>query len=91
MEILIENMAESIELTVRDNGIGRAAAAKLRTDGAGTGLKNIESIIETMNKVNRGKIAFTLTDLYNDGAASGTEVKVFLPHDYSFDFQADRQ
>jgi len=91
LEILIENMAEGIELTVRDNGIGRAAAARLRTDGAGTGLKNIESIIETMNKVNRGKIAFTLTDLYNDGAASGTEVKVFLPRNYSFDFQADRQ
>lgn len=91
MDIIVVSMADGIELTVRDNGIGRVAAARLRTDGAGTGLKNIESIIETMNRANREKITFTLTDLYTDGKASGTEVKVFLPRNYSFDFPTDRQ
>lgn len=91
MEILIESLADGIELTVRDNGIGRAASAELRTGGAGTGLKNIESIIETMNKANREKITFKLTDLYSDGKAAGTEVKVFLPYNYSIDFNADKK
>jgi len=91
MDIIVVSMGDGIELTVRDNGIGRAAASALRTGGAGTGLKNIGSIIETMNRANREKITFTLTDLYTDGKASGTEVKVFLPHNYSFDFPTDRQ
>ena len=91
LEISIENMTEGIELTVRDNGIGRTASAEIRTGGAGTGIKNIESIIETMNRVNKEKITFILTDLYNEGKAAGTEVKVFLPENYSFDFHTNVQ
>jgi ligand-binding sensor domain-containing protein len=91
VEIKITHMHEGIEVTVRDNGIGRAAASELHTGGAGIGLKNISSIIEAMNKANKEKITLTLTDLYDNGKASGTEVRVFLPHNYSLDFPAEMQ
>lgn len=91
LEITVENITDGIELTVRDNGIGRTASGEIRTRGAGTGIKNIENIIETMNRVNKEKITFILTDLYNEGKAAGTEVKVFLPENYSFDFHTNVQ
>ncbi len=86
MEVLVSSREDGIELVVRDNGIGRAAASALHTGGAGTGLKNMASIIETMNRANREKITFELKDLYNNGKPAGTEVWVFLPHNYSLDF-----
>ncbi len=89
LEIFIRNLEEGVQVTIRDNGIGRAAAAELGTRGAGTGLKNISGILETMNKFNKEKIAFTLTDLYDHGKPSGTEVNVFLPFNYSINLPAD--
>ncbi|MRR21757.1 hypothetical protein EG830_02105, partial [bacterium] len=83
MDISISNLDSGVEVTVRDNGIGRAAAARLHTGGAGTGLKNIKGIVDTINKANREKITFSLTDLFEDDRPSGTEVRVFLPHNYS--------
>lgn len=89
MEISIRNLDEGVEVTIRDNGIGRAAAAEMRTHGAGTGLKNITGIVEAINKANKEKITFTLTDLYDSGKASGTEVRVFLPHNYSLSIPSE--
>jgi len=86
MDISIGNLDSGIEVTIRDNGIGRAAAARLNTGGAGTGLKNIRGIVDTINKANREKITFSLTDLFEDDRPAGTEVRVFLPHNYSISF-----
>ncbi len=91
LEIRIESLNNGIEIIVRDNGIGRAAAAIMQTGGAGTGLKNIESIIQTMNKANQEKITFTLNDLSNKGKPAGTEVRVFLPQNYSPDIEYDKK
>ena len=79
IEIVVNSLDEGIEVIVRDNGIGRAAASRMHTGGAGTGLKNIANIIQTINKANREKITFTLTDLSDNGRPSGTEVRIFLP------------
>jgi len=84
LEIKINNISGGTEVIVRDNGIGRAAASMMHTQGAGTGLKNIASIINTINRANNEKITFTLIDLHENGKASGTEVRVFLPFNYSF-------
>lgn len=91
LKISISNHGAGMEVTIHDNGIGRAAAADLQTHGPGTGLKNIAGIVETLNKMNREKITFTLTDLHDNGRASGTEVKVFLPYNYTLDLTADQQ
>jgi len=87
LEISIINLEAGVEVTVRDNGIGRAAAERLQTGGAGTGLRNIRGIVDAINRANSEKITFTLRDLYMDGRASGTEVKIFLPHNFSLTFQ----
>ncbi len=89
LEISIRNLGGGVEVIIRDNGIGRVAAADMRTHGAGTGLKNIAGIVETFNKVNKEKITFNLTDLYDNGKASGTEVTVFLPYNFSIDLPAN--
>lgn len=90
IEIVVNSLDEGIEVIVRDNGIGRAAASRMHTGGAGTGLKNIANIIQTINKANREKITFTLTDLSDNGRPSGTEVRIFLPRNYSLDFDSGR-
>jgi ligand-binding sensor domain-containing protein len=89
LRISISNCGAGMEVIILDNGIGRAAAADLQTHGPGTGLKNIAGIVETLNKVNNEKITFTLTDLHDNGRASGTKVTVFLPYNYSLDLTAD--
>lgn len=91
LKIKIKNVPGGTEVTVRDNGIGRAAASAFHTQGAGTGLKNIASIIEMINKANSEKITFTLTDLDDEGMAAGTEVRVFLPSDYSVTLPPDTE
>lgn len=89
MDISISNLDSGIEVTIRDNGIGRAAAARLNTGGAGTGLKNIKGIVDTINKANREKITFSLSDLFEEDRPAGTEVRVFLPYNYSLSFPAE--
>jgi len=83
IEIKIKNTENGTEVIVRDNGIGRAAASELHTEGARMGLKNLTSLIDNINRANNEKITFILTDLVENGIASGTEVRVFLPFSYS--------
>jgi hypothetical protein len=40
-----------------------------------------------MNKANAEKIIIDITDLIEGDQSSGTEVRVFLPFNYSFDTQ----
>jgi len=86
IEIEVNSLSDGIEVIVRDNGIGRSAAADIHTGGAGTGLKNITSIIQTMNKANKEKITFSLNDLHDNGKPAGTEVRIFFPENFLSDF-----
>ncbi|MFZ0471697.1 MAG: histidine kinase [Bacteroidales bacterium] len=85
IEIEVNKVPNGHEFVVRDNGIGRKAAAELNSYGAGLGLKNIISSMEMMNKANSVKAALIITDLYDNGIPSGTEVRGFLPANYTFD------
>ena len=85
IEIEVNKVKDGNEFVVRDNGIGRKAASELNSEGAGLGLKNIISGMEMMNKANSVKAALTITDLYDNGVPSGTEVHGFLPDNYTFD------
>jgi sensor histidine kinase YesM len=85
LEIEVNKVKDGNEFVVRDNGIGRKAASEFNSDGAGLGLKNIISSMEMLNKANSVKAALTFTDLYDNGIPSGTEVRGFLPANYTFD------
>ncbi len=89
IEVNISSPGKGIEVVVRDNGIGRAAAARIGTDGLRTGLKNINGIVETINKAYRQKITVSITDLFDNGQAAGTEVRIFLPHNFALTFPGD--
>ena len=85
IEVEVNKVQNGHEFVVRDNGIGRKAASGLNSDGAGLGLKNIISSMEMMNRANSVKAALIITDLYDNGKPSGTEVHGFLPSNYTFD------
>lgn len=85
VNIYISRLKNGLGILVRDNGIGRKASSELQTGGGGLGLKNISSLINTLNRGNSEKITFTITDLYDDNKPSGTEVRIFLPQPYIFD------
>jgi len=86
IEVLVHNVKNGNEFVVRDNGIGRQAASELNTTGAGLGIKNIISSMEMLNRGNKEKGTLTITDLFENGKPSGTEVKGFLPANFVFDF-----
>lgn len=73
-----------MEITVRDNGIGRTAAMKLHTPGTGKSLETFDRICEKMNKNNKKKTYFEIIDLVSDGVPSGTEVRMVIPDDFDF-------
>jgi ligand-binding sensor domain-containing protein len=85
--VKISNGVSGIEIVVRDNGIGRAAAMKQNTMGTGHGLKIIEGIFKTINENNITKSKIIIKDLTSEtGIADGTEVKIFIPDNYRFEF-----
>ena len=55
IEVEVHNVKNGNEFVVRDNGIGRKAAAELNSDGAGLGIRNIISSMEMLNKANSEK------------------------------------
>ena len=85
VEIIITTRDKWIEITVKDDGIGREAARKLKSGGTGHGLNFIEGLFSMMNRHNRNKAEVIIVDLYDsDKLPSGTEVKIIIPVDYKF-------
>jgi len=69
---------------VRDNGVGRKAAAELKSkmhiEYRSKGIKLSEDKVFLFNRVNNSKIRVEIEDLINEqGKALGTLVKVFVP------------
>jgi len=85
LNIYISRLKNGLGIIVRDNGIGRKASTELQTGGEGLGLKNILSLIDTMNRANSTQITFNISDLYDENKPSGTEVSIFIPQPYNFD------
>jgi ligand-binding sensor domain-containing protein len=73
-----------LKITVRDNGIGRAASAKVKTEGSGHGIRTVNKIFEIMNGYNTGKATVEINDLISNGKVAGTEVVVRIPEVYVF-------
>lgn len=74
----------NLEITVTDNGVGRAKAAELRSKST-TGHKSFGMIIthqriELINQMYNTNISVIVNDLHNgQGNAAGTEVRINIP------------
>lgn len=86
--IEIHEQASYVQVLIKDDGVGRAAAAVLGSKGTQNGTKMLAEIQQILNKKNRLKLSQTYHDgIYTDekGEKYGTCVEILIPK--LFDFQ----
>ncbi|MBL0183657.1 MAG: hypothetical protein IPP96_15785 [Chitinophagaceae bacterium] len=77
LQIEIKKVADKIEYTIKDNGIGRKAAGMIAQNKESSyGMQMSYDRIKLFNKEEKPSVE--IIDLYKDGIAAGTEVKVLL-------------
>ena len=77
LQIEIKKVADKIEYSIKDNGIGRKAAAMIaQNKEASYGMQMSNDRIKLFNKEEKPSVE--IIDLYKDDNATGTEVKVRL-------------
>ncbi len=84
LELTIKEFADTIICTIRDNGIGRKAAAELRTvkSHKSIALSNTKARLEMLNSIhNASEFKVQINDLEDAGRVLGTEVLVSFPAD----------
>lgn len=65
---------------IRDNGIGRQAAAQYAGESTGKGLEILDKILDLYYDTQKVRITYRIRDLINDsGEALGTEVIITIP------------
>ncbi len=66
-------------ITIKDNGIGRTAAAKFRDESAGQGIKMMKKYFKQFNEATGKKAHFEVRDLFEyDLKASGTLIEITI-------------
>lgn len=81
---LVED-ANNIYFTINDNGIGRKEAGNISSHKTnGTSTKNLNEIIEILNKYNKNKIEITYAEEYE--LLAGTTVIIKLPKKYGYEY-----
>ena len=74
---------DSIEITIKDNGIGRKKSTQLKTQNQkkqkSKGMGNIKKRVAILNDMNKDKVEVQISDLETDG--TGTLVKFTLKKD----------
>lgn len=84
--VKINEINNSLEITVTDNGVGRKKAGSIRTGGSGYGLNTINSIFDFMNRINKVRANIEIIDLKDgDDNSCGTEIRITIPADYIFE------
>jgi sensor histidine kinase YesM len=77
----IEN--DFLTCVIEDDGVGRQKAqelkSKLQSSHKSVGLKVTEERLEVISRMNSMKASVEITDLMNNGTASGTRVKIIFP------------
>ncbi|APG65183.1 sensor histidine kinase [Tenacibaculum todarodis] len=77
---IIQKDAETLQVSIEDNGIGRKQSQALKTKNQlkqkSKGMSTIKNRIAILNDMYKEKISVTITDVSADG--SGTKVDVFL-------------
>ena len=75
--------AETIEIIISDNGIGRKKSAALKTDyqkkKKSKGMQNIKQRVAILNQMYKDKVDVFIEDLYDD--TTGTKVVLTLKKD----------
>jgi|GEM_PF-6179572 len=70
---------DTVCITIRDNGVGRAAATKLRTKRhKARGMQIVNERVETINNSADLKVNITVRDLIEDDIPKGTEVVAII-------------
>jgi hypothetical protein len=79
LDITVESLSEGLKIGIRDNGVGRAAAAKNAEESAGNGINMMKIYFKQFEKATRKRARFEVTDLFEyDLKASGTLVEIII-------------
>ena len=74
-----------IEVSVKDDGVGREEASRLNRDTTKQGLKILLEQVELFNQSNEQPISQHVTDLYDDeGKAAGTVFTMLIPLNFKY-------
>lgn len=83
LEIHATTELGGVMVSIRDNGIGRVAAAERKTKPEGYVVKGMQMVEDKINLFNQDRsphMTLQVIDLYDqDGAAVGTQVEIWLP------------
>lgn len=83
--VTISNSNNGVFAVIEDNGVGRIASSKFKSNSTGVGLKVFKEFFFIMNKYNNVPATFYIKDLYTkDNEPDGTKVKLFIPYNYKF-------
>lgn len=83
LKINVSKIDNNLIVNITDNGIGREKSQELKTthqrDYKSTGIKNTNQRIALLNKLYKTNFAVQITDLQENGFASGTAVTITIP------------
>jgi LytS/YehU family sensor histidine kinase len=84
LEINILRREDYLEITVKDNGVGRKATTSIKSQSTGKGMKILEQLYETYNKFNSKPITQEVIDIEDEqGKPAGTLVKIKVPVEFN--------
>jgi LytS/YehU family sensor histidine kinase len=76
---------EGLFVTIEDDGVGRAEAERLQTQGTRQGLNILTQQISLYNQMNTKKIIQHIIDLHDpDGQPSGTRIEIIAPKGFNY-------
>jgi ligand-binding sensor domain-containing protein len=85
LQVLFTFDSSHIQCTITDNGVGRKASALMKERSkrphSGFAIKATEKRLDLLNDYHKEKIGLQITDLEENGIATGTAVKLTLPYD----------
>jgi Histidine kinase/Y_Y_Y domain len=87
LDISLQINQDTIAFTITDNGIGRNKASTLsNVRKHGTGLMNLQKIIDIYNGFNAQHLSITFTDdVYQMPEPHGTSVNIIIPNTYHYE------
>ena len=86
IDIRIQRVADDIVVEVRDDGVGRAEAARLNRNSTKQGLLLLNEQIALYNQTNKRSIRQEVIDLHDaDGRPTGTSFEMIVPIHYQYE------